>query len=272
MARAVSVSGCSGPRTRSSDRAAARRTGRGPRPHPPPARSSRRGWRGRPACTGCSGRGPARRTGSSAAYWSRAPAGSPASPVKPARLARMLSVSGCSGPETRSSDRAPARRTGHGPRPHPPPARSSGQGWRGRSACPGARGRRPARPPAAAPRTGRGPRPHPPPARSRGRGRRGRPGCPGARRRGTLSRAREHLRLNRSRAAGVAAAMRRGSARSAHMPSLVRSRTAWACGSSAAHTGQVSGSCGVDRGSRPRSGRRRPAAMRRPARRASDRR
>ena len=40
--------------------------------------------------------------GSSAAYWSRAPAASPASPVQRARLARAARVSGCSGPKTRS--------------------------------------------------------------------------------------------------------------------------------------------------------------------------
>ena len=41
--------------------------------------------------------------GSSAAYWSLAAAGSPAIPVKRARLARMAMVSGCSRPDTRSN-------------------------------------------------------------------------------------------------------------------------------------------------------------------------
>ena len=187
MARAVRVSGCSGPRTRS-------------------------------------------RTGSSAAYWSRAPAGSPASPVQRARLARAVRVSGCSGPRTRSTHgqqrgelvagpgriprlpgpagevaaggqgvrvlraedpldaRAAARRTGPGRRPRPPPPRSRGRGWRGRSGCPGAPGRGPARARAAARRTGPGPRPDPPPPRSSGRGCRGRSGCPGAPGRGPARR------------------------------------------------------------------------------------
>ena len=42
------------------------------------------------------------RMGSRAAYWSRAPAASPASPVQEARLPRALRVEGCSGPRTRS--------------------------------------------------------------------------------------------------------------------------------------------------------------------------
>ena len=44
-----------------------------------------------------------------------------------------------------------------GPRPHPPPARSSGQGGRGWTGCAGARRPGPARGWAAARRTGRGP-------------------------------------------------------------------------------------------------------------------
>ena len=47
---------------------------------------------------------------------------------------------------------------------------SSRRGCCGRSGCPDARDRIPARAPAAAPRTGRGRRPHPPPPRSSGRG------------------------------------------------------------------------------------------------------
>jgi hypothetical protein len=47
--------------------------------------------------SGCSAPSTRSRTGSSAAYWSRAPAASPA-PVKRARLARVIRVSGCSGP------------------------------------------------------------------------------------------------------------------------------------------------------------------------------
>ena len=41
-------------------------------------------------------------TGTSAAYWSRAPAASPVSPVQEARLARSVSVSGCSAPRVSS--------------------------------------------------------------------------------------------------------------------------------------------------------------------------
>ena len=126
MARAVRVSGCSGPETRS-------------------------------------------RMGSRAAYWSRAPAASPASPVQWARLSRVARVSGCSGPGP-ARGWAAGRRTGRGPRPRPPPPRSSGRGWRGRSGCRGARGPGPARGWAAGRRTGRGPRPRPPPPRSSGRG------------------------------------------------------------------------------------------------------
>ena len=80
--------------------AAARCTGPGPRLDPRPPRSSRPGWRGRRACWGVRRPGPvrgpaaARRTG-------RGPrAGSPASPVQWARLARAASVSGCSAPRT----------------------------------------------------------------------------------------------------------------------------------------------------------------------------
>jgi len=47
-------------------------------------------------------------TGSSAASWSRAAAASPASPVQRASYRRVISVSGCLAPETRS-------RTGNSP-------------------------------------------------------------------------------------------------------------------------------------------------------------
>jgi hypothetical protein len=46
---------------------------------------------------GCSVPRTRSRTGSSAAYWSRAPAASPASPARLARLWRVVRVSGCSG-------------------------------------------------------------------------------------------------------------------------------------------------------------------------------
>jgi hypothetical protein len=49
---------------------------------------------------------------------------------------------------------AAARRAGRGRRPHPPPCRCRGQGWRGRSGWPGARSRAPAPGWAAARRTG----------------------------------------------------------------------------------------------------------------------
>ena len=147
------------------------RTGHGPRPHPPHSRSSRRGWRGRSGyrvsgpehplfdgqqrcvlvtgpgriprlpdrggevVTGvqgveCSAPSTRSKMGSSAAYWSRAPTASPAFPVQPAKAPRAITVIGCSGPA--SAQRwAAALRTGHGPRPHPPPPRSSGPGLRG---------------------------------------------------------------------------------------------------------------------------------------------
>ena len=76
----------------------------------------------RPA--GARGRGPARHTGTSAASWSRAPAGSPARPVVTARLTRVVSVSGCSGPRTRSNTGTSAASWSRA-RPHPPPPRSS---------------------------------------------------------------------------------------------------------------------------------------------------
>ena len=64
-------------------------------------RSSRRAGRGWPV-SGCSGPSTRSRTGSSAAYWSRAPAASTAFPVQEARLERSVKVSGGSGPRTRS--------------------------------------------------------------------------------------------------------------------------------------------------------------------------
>ena len=133
--------------------------------------------------SGCSAPRTRSRMGSSAAYWSRAPAASPASPVQEARLARAVRVSGCSAPRP-ARGWAAARRTGRGPRPRPPPPRSSRRGWRGWSGCRGARRRGPVRGWAAARRTGRGPRPHPPPAPSSRRGWRGWSGCRGARRPG----------------------------------------------------------------------------------------
>ena len=97
-------SGCPGARGRgpARGRAAARRTGRGRRPHPPPPRSSGRGCARVARVSGCSGPRTRSRTGSSAANWSRAAAGSPACPVQRARLAGSSRVSGCSGPRTRS--------------------------------------------------------------------------------------------------------------------------------------------------------------------------
>ena len=86
--------------------------------------------RGRPGCPGARRRETRSMTGSSAAYWSRAAAGSPASPVQQARLRGRP---GCPGARRRRPARGPAaaRRTGRGPRPDPPPARSSGRGCAG---------------------------------------------------------------------------------------------------------------------------------------------
>ena len=199
---------------------------------------------GRSGCPGARGRETRSSTGSSAANWSRAAAASPACPVQQARLARAVRVSGCSGPRTRSrtgSSAANWSRAAAGS-PASPVQRArllpGGQGVRVLGAeDPLARR-------AAARRTGRGRRPHPPPPRSSGRGWRGRPGCPGARPR------RRHPPGKRRRSAGTdpgrpgSCRYGRGTARSAHMPPLVRSRAAWACGSSAAQAGQVPGSCG----------------------------
>jgi hypothetical protein len=52
--------------------------------------------------SGCSAPKTRSRTGSRAAYWSRAAAASPASPVQRASSARKTSASGCSAPKTRS--------------------------------------------------------------------------------------------------------------------------------------------------------------------------
>ena len=59
--------------------------------------------------------------GEQCVYWSRAAAGSPAAPVKRARFARVVRVSGCGVRET-SSGWGAVPCTGRGPRPgHPPP-------------------------------------------------------------------------------------------------------------------------------------------------------
>ena len=81
-------------------RAAARRTGRGPRPRRPPPRSSEPGSRRAVRVRGCSGPRTRSVTGSSAAHWSRAAAASPASPVQRARLTRAARAYWCSGPRT----------------------------------------------------------------------------------------------------------------------------------------------------------------------------
>ena len=261
--RRCRVSGCSGPGP-ARGRAAARRTGRGPRPRPPPPRSSGRGWRGRSGCRGCSGPRTRSRTGSSAANWSRAPAASPASPVQVARLARVaqgVRVLRAEDPLAHGQQRGELV-AGPGRIPRlPGPA---GEVGRGRSGCPGAPGRGPARGRAAARRTGPGPRPHPPLARSSRRvlARAVRvSGCSGPRT--SSSRVISDLLATESRAARNCRCTR-GSWRSGHMPALSTARAAWACGSSAAQTGQACGQVRGRRGSRPRSGPRRPAATRRP--------
>ena len=118
--------------------AAARRTGPGPRPDPPPpgpAGEVPRAVR----VSGCSAPETRSRTGSSAAYWSRAAAGSPACPVQQARLPRAARVSGCSAPETRSRPAA-ARRTGPGPPPIPCLPGPGGEVAAWVRKCPGGRG------------------------------------------------------------------------------------------------------------------------------------
>jgi hypothetical protein len=77
--------------------AAARRTGRGPRPHPPPPRSSGPGCRGWSGWRGCSPPDTRSTMGSCVANWSRAAAASPAAPVQWARLALAFRVPGCGG-------------------------------------------------------------------------------------------------------------------------------------------------------------------------------
>jgi hypothetical protein len=110
---------------------------------------------------GCSGPRTRSWVGSSAAYWSRAPAASPACPVQPARLPGGQSVRVLGAKE--ALEGGSSRRTDHGLRPRPLPARSSWRGCPGSSRCPGARGRGPAPEWAAARRTDHGPRPRPPP-------------------------------------------------------------------------------------------------------------
>ena len=161
-------------------RAAARRTGPGRRPDPPPPRSSGRGCARAARVSGCSGPRTRSRTGSSAANWSRAAAGSPASPVQRARLCaggQGVRVLRAEDPLAHGQQRGELVPGGGRVPRLPGPA---GEAAAGRPGCPGAPGRGPARARAAARRTGPGRRPGPPPPRSSGRGWRGRPGCPGA--------------------------------------------------------------------------------------------
>ena len=147
--------------------------------HASPSWSSRRGCGGWSGYAGAPGRGPARSTGSSSTYRSRAAAGSPACPVQLARSRRVVRVSGCPGPDTRS-------RTG---------SRSAyrSRAAAGSPACPvqsarlprvvrvsGCSGPRTRSSRAAARRTGPRRRPDPPPPQSIWRGCRGWSGCPGA--------------------------------------------------------------------------------------------
>ena len=103
-------------------------------------------------------------TGSSAAYWSRAPGRIPASPVQRARSVRTARVSGCSAPKTCSHTGSNRVNWSRASAASPPP-RSSGRGGRGLSGFLDGRGQGHALGGAAALRTGPGPRPRPAPSR-----------------------------------------------------------------------------------------------------------
>ena len=224
--------------------AAARRTGRGPQPHRLRARSSERGYRGCPGCSGARGQdllhdgqqrgelvrrlrhvrlpGPAGEVG----------AGGPGCP-------------GARGPDPLADGQQRGELVpGPGRIPRlPGPAGEFG----GRSGSPGARGPGPAPARAAARRAGRGPRPRPPPPRSRTGDCAG--GAQSVRVLGTvgftvLPGARGRLAGTVSRAARVAAAMAEGSVRSATCRRWSAQGEPGACGSSAAATGHVAGRLG----------------------------
>ena len=248
------------------------RNGRGPRPHLPPGRSSGRGCGGWSGCrggrgpnaladgqqggelvagpaaspafpvhraswyrvarvSGCSGPGTRSRTGSRAANWSRAPAASPASPVQEASSWR---ASGCGG--RRDPERAPGReagrRAGRGPPATPPPPRSRGELVAGVQGVGVLRARTRSRTGSRAASWSRAPAESPAfPVQRASCG--GRPGCrgvPGRRRRRGCARRRSAEQIP---GRGVAAAVPEYQA-IRHMPRLVRSRTARACGSSSA--------------------------------------
>ena len=119
--------GVAGARRRGPARrpAAARRTGPGPRPHPPPARSSRRGWRGRSGCRGCSGRDTRSRHGQQRGELVPGPGRIPRLPGPASEVGAGGQGVRVLGAEHPLSTGSSSRRTGRGPRPHPRPPRSS---------------------------------------------------------------------------------------------------------------------------------------------------